>query len=856
MSAVRITAPLAAVRTGARWEQDFVFLLQDLTPRQDLAGKTPRLALKPVDPRRRDESFTLDGAAVVLWPEEGRIGIRCGTTQTAAFAVGQFGFEVQLVDGAGEVDVLAEGRVLLKRAMSLVPDVSPLVDTLGKAGTVVVIAETGQFEISGVGPKGDRGARILGGEGAPAADFGAVDDCYLDRAGVVLYGPKTDEGWSEGLPLVGPPGPDKAQDISYDPVASGLPATTAQEALDALKAEHDALVASLPVLGAVRLTNLLYVYTAAADTFISDVLDVMDGGVPRVYPNDGRFKITGNAIDGYRLLKGPSATSVGAQSVTVRVSNPAARNGPHHDTVFALQAMAADRYMVGLTRIRPNSGNNLVAAAGTERKMSVFVYGAPQFMTNRYRFHFSGFASTEGGNSPQETVLPGNDTVIHGVWAIIGAAIVNGAVLGGVRYRLTFGGANGVTIASGANGPWTDEANFLSNVPKEGHVAVVTEYSTAAGQNQIPNARIQKHRGERIWGAAAGVSLEAMLDNLAAPSTAALDTTYGLVTQPQFYGPDNAAFKGWEGKPVALVMADSIGESRQEYSGSADARGNLGVLRRWLDADDATHHRTPHYMIGMPGAGSQRELTTNALKRWDNLDQLTTWNGGLPPFTVVLDQLAQNDLNATFANMLANHKGAVTRVKARYPGVKVVAWGVLPRSTSTDYYATRANQTRASGNEWATPTDTWGNGFKWQLEAAREALLDGELSAYISTKPAWYDASYPGAWAPATVTSLAQPAGTDGVATYSQVVLTQMPYVSDVVRWGGAFAGVGIVTDVAANPGGGWLATLDRNTNTVVAAAGSAVLIPPTNDGVHPQPTEVVREVSAIPQSEKAKLAA
>lgn len=619
---------------------------------------------------------------------------------------------------------------------------------------------------------------------------------------------------------------------------------------------QEEVAARLPVIGDVQLTNLLYVSTAAADTLIADVLDVMDGGVPRVYPNDGRFKITGNAIDGYRLLKGPSATSVGAQSVTVRVSNPAARNGPHHDTVFSLQAMAADRYMVGLTRIRPNSGNNLVAAAGTERKMSVFVYGAPQFMTNRYRFHYSGFASTEGGNSPQETVLPGNDTVIHGVWAIIGAAIVNGAVLGGVRYRLTFGGANGVTIASGANGPWTDEANFLSNVAKEGHVAVVTEYSTAAGQNQIPNARIQKHRGERIWGAAAGVSLEAMLDNLAAPSTAALDTTYGLVTQPQFYGPDNATFKGWEGKPVALVLPDSIGESRQEYSGSADARGNLGVLRRWLDADDATHQRTPHYMIGMPGAGSQRELTTNALKRWDNLDQLTTWNGGLPPFTVVLDQLAQNDLNATFANMLANHKGAVTRVKARYPGVKVVAWGVLPRATSTDYYATRANQTRASGNEWATPTDTWGNGFKWQLEAAREALLDGELSGYISTKPAWYDASYPGTWAPATVTSLAQSAGTDGVATYSQVVLAQMPYVSDVVRWGAAFAGVGIVTDVAANPGGGWLATLDRNTNTVVAAAGSAVLIPPTNDGVHPQSTEIVRHVAAIPQSEKAKLAA
>lgn len=808
MTAVRIAAPLAAVRTGARWDQDFVFQLADGAPRGDFAGRAPRVVLVPtVVDRRSKDSLVIPSDQVVIWADEGRIAVRVPAGATTGYPLGEFALEVMLVAG-DEVESLAVASIRIEQGLGLVADgaasTNPFLVGGGHAGGTVLIRASGFVSATGEGPKGRDG-----------------------QDGQDGHTPTTEE-----------------LDQLIDP--------RVQEAVAA------ALAALIPTIPDPVLSKLRFAIGAAAGSEICtiDLNSILPGAVVSISPNDGRVVLTGNQQDGFKLTRGATAITAGDLEITVRQRFAPAVNGPLHSKAFTLMAMAADRYMVGLTRIRPNSGNNQVAVAGTERKMSVFVYGAPQYATNGYRFHFSGFASTEGGNSPQETVVPGNDTVIHGVWAIIGAAIVNGAVLGGARYRLTFGGANGVTVASGVNGPWTDEANFLSNVAREANVVVVTEYSTAAGQNQIPNARIQKHRGERIWGAAAGVSLEAMLENLAAPSTPALDVAYGLSTQPQFYGPDLAAAKGWDGRPVILGMADSIGESRQEYSGSADERGNLGVLRRWFDVDDAAYHRTPHYLIGMPGAGSQRELAASALKRWDNLDQLTTWNGGLPPFTRIVDQLGQNDLNATYANMLANHKGAVTRAKARYPGMKVVGFGVLPRTTSTDFYATRQNQTRVSGNEWANPADTWGNGFKWQLEAAREALLDGELSGYIPTRPYWFDAANPGTWAPATITTLAAPAGTDGVATYDQVVLTQRVYVSDIIRWGAAYAGVGIIVDVAPNPGGGWRAILDRSTNTVAAAAGTPAMIMAVNDQVHPLPTEVLRIVGSIPQSEKAKLAA
>ena len=677
---------------------------------------------------------------------------------------------------------------------------------------------------------------ILNGTTAPASGDGVDGDFWINTAIWSIYGPKAGGTWPAGVSMIGP---GVASSVTYDDTATQLGAANVQAAIVAMYNR-------LPVLTDVVLSSARYVHDVAADTVIADIGGWMPGAVLSIDPDDGRFKIIGNQQDGFKLAKGATATAAGDVAVTIRQNFPAARNGPTHDTAFTLMAMSADRLMVGLSRVRVNSGALVVAVSGTERKMSLLVYDTPQYATNGYRLHYSGFASTEGGNSPQETMLPGNDTVIEGVWAIVGASIVSGAVVGGVRYRLTFAGANGVTIASGAGGAWTDDKDFPVNVLQESAFVVATEYRTTVGQNQIPNSRIQKHRGERIWGAAAGVGLESMLDAPGTASAAALDTNYGVQNQPQFYGPDILVQKGWDGRPVALVVCDSIGESRQEFSVSADARGNLGWLRRWLDTNDATHGRTPHYMIGLPGAGSVRELATSAFKRWDNLDQVMTMNAGAPPFTVIVDQMGQNDLQTTYATMRANYKNLVTRLKARYPGAQVVATGVLPRTTSTDFYKTRANQTPVTNNTYPT-------GNKWLLEADKAALMDATLSGYIPTNPYWYDAAYPGTWPLSATTTLAAQAGTDGVATYSQITVTAPPNLGDLARWGASGVALGVVIDITG--AGPYVLTMDRN-NVAVAASAAEVIYPVNNDQVHPYASAILAMAAAIPQSEKAKLTA
>ena len=497
----------------------------------------------------------------------------------------------------------------------------------------------------------------------------------------------------------------------------------------------------------------------------------------------------------------------------------------------------ASRFMFWSTRSRFPSGALVTAASATNFVMTRIVLASPTHAVTNPRFHFSGFACTEGSNSPQETVLPGNAMLIDGVWiSVNGAAAV----------PLTFGGQAGVSIASGNVGAWTDEPTVT--IPPEASVAVYTLYHTAAGEKQIPVYRVQTARGERVWGATDAASLTPMLAAPATASTASLDTGFGQ-SMPAYYGPDLTVARGWDGRPVAICMVDSIGEARQEFAVEADARGNLGWLRRWLDVDDQTYRRVPFMMMGCPGAGSVRELTTNALLRWQVVDQAAGFNAGSAlPFSVAIDQLGQNDTNASAATMQNNWGILVDRFKTRYPGIKVVPAGTFPRTTSTDLFTSRQGQTWATYNEWATITNGWGNGNKSQLEAFKQAGAGGRTSGYIDTRAAWFDAAYPGTWPaiPETYTLAAQ-AGTDGSTAYTSFQTATAPRLADILVGGGAALQVLAVTGTGPY-------TVTTSASTVVIPAGTAMRPQTSPEGVHLMSAMVAVAVATIPQSQKVSL--
>lgn len=52
----------------------------------------------------------------------------------------------------------------------------------------------------------EAGATLLTGEGAPIGSTGAIGDVFIDTLSYAFYGPKTENGWGNGVSLVGPTG--------------------------------------------------------------------------------------------------------------------------------------------------------------------------------------------------------------------------------------------------------------------------------------------------------------------------------------------------------------------------------------------------------------------------------------------------------------------------------------------------------------------------------------------------------------------------------------------------------------------------------------------------------------------------
>ncbi|TBG68066.1 SGNH/GDSL hydrolase family protein [Rhizobium leguminosarum] len=385
-----------------------------------------------------------------------------------------------------------------------------------------------------------------------------------------------------------------------------------------------------------------------------------------------------------------------------------------------------DRFMFFATRNRMPSGNIVTAAAGTEYVCTKMVINTPSYKTRTFRFHLSGFASTEGGNSPQETIVtgtigaPGNSVIVDAMFARVA----------GVFYQLQVAASNTVTIADQTNGAWTDELT-TPDVAAEGEIELWVFYHTAVAEKIWPIFRIQKHRGERVWGAIDHATLLAFKDTPNADSTVALDTGYGTQAQPQYYGFDFMVAKGdWDGRPIALGFVDSLGESRQEFSAAADARGNLGWFRRWLDKNGGLG-RIPHCLIGMPGAGSVREYTGTgsaiATRRRDIVREIYAFNGSRWPFTVIANQMGQNDTSTSYNTWFnTNYRSLITRIRAEYPGVRIVAFPPLGRTDIQKTVTLTSVGTVATAN----------------IAAGTTGLVSGQTVSISGATPAAYNGNY------------------------------------------------------------------------------------------------------------------
>ena len=509
-----------------------------------------------------------------------------------------------------------------------------------------------------------------------------------------------------------------------------------------------------------------------------------------------------------------------------------------------------DRYMPAATRTRWPSGFTMTYAAGLNYQCSKLFFGSPAYPTNEFLIPFVGFGLTEGTLAPQETVNPNADMLIDEVVFVHP---------NGTEYPILFGGSAAAT-ATAATGVVYGQVTLPADLPGSSIFGVRTIYHGTVGNTYIGAYRCQRHRGEKLWAAGDLASVQA-LAAANGPSTPAMDPDnwYNLVgnatnSQQLAYGPALVFAKGWDGRPVPLVLADSLVE-RQEIAASADARGNMGIWRRWLDEPDPVWGSTIPVVMGVPGSKSTQELAASATKRWDLIDAIkTTYNGGKDVWTFVLDQSGRND-NDTTASTWANRKfGLVDRVKTRYgAGTHVVGITIMPTFTSSDAGRTVAGF--AVSVLWNPVSGT--------LKAVNDLIkASSRYAKVIDMVPAFMSDSEPTKGPAAELFPLGNvvghPGNQDGVTTWDTMKLpASVPLGSRIMFEYQPGLWTSRTTYNRVENGDG---TADYKVSEVFATnvQDNATLLAhgmnlDVSSYVHPVLHGVLRTVSRIPQSEKLK---
>ncbi|WP_259668745.1 hypothetical protein [Rhizobium lentis] len=339
----------------------------------------------------------------------------------------------------------------------------------------------------------------------------------------------------------------------------------------------------------------------------------------------------------------------------------------------------------------------------------------------------------------------------------------------------------------------------------------------------------------------------------------------------------------------------------------------------------------------MPGAGSVREYTGSgssiATRRRDIIREIIAFNGNKWPFTVITNQMGQNDTASNYTQFFTtNYRSLVTRLRAEYSGARIVAFPPLGRTTVTrnitlTSVGTVATATIASGlnglatgqtvsisgatptayngsyvisvvdantftysfaggtspatgtitcndlglraeyqvygtnNSW--PSDGMDASGKWRLRDDILAQTSACCDAAIDTYAAWVSPSRGGVW-PGMLelasTTLTAQAGTDGVATYNQIVVADASIFrpeQTLHIYSGPDGLARLSTQVVASIAGNVITY--QGVSAVVMPVGSVVRPAPSVGElspvsfIHPQPVMIDRISNGIAQSEKLK---
>lgn len=465
-------------------------------------------------------------------------------------------------------------------------------------------------------------------------------------------------------------------------------------------------------------------------------------------------------------------------------------------------------------------------SASQLHEVSRIFFATPAYKVQRLRFHFSNWQVNIGGTTPAEI-------------ANTNAQVIEGAYLecGGLFQEIKFGGNSGITLASGGEssggGVWSDPTPVQVAVNQ--NCFVRTASSVASGATRIGGYSPGSYTPNGLMGEGvmySGSTLSAFLTQGQIVGVSPHNTVA--------FGPDSMVAEGNDGRPVVLIVGDSI--SIGVGSAIFDARGNIGYMERGLD-EAALSTRMPYGNFGVSGALyiTESPMSSNWTNRLAMLASLPN-----VPFTTVWSELGINDIrNNTEAwptPLQTNMQAWWTDINTNFSGVPLVQSTVGPCTTGT--FGTLPGQSVAA--QCATPS-----GQLFSADNYIATTPSPYLSGYVDIMSSFADAVEIDHWSVTGVvnTTLAFP--------WQQIEAVPGLYISANVPVG---APLFVTTEsrvpsiLSIDPIIGAYASVLNTGPQAVRASGSAVVAPLTGDGLHPTYTIVGRAVTVVAVAKNANV--
>lgn len=411
------------------------------------------------------------------------------------------------------------------------------------------------------------------------------------------------------------------------------------------------------------------------------------------------------------------------------------------------------------------------------------------------------------GNAGNQEVANGNAVTIEDMSI---------SISGGAPTRLTFDGLTGITLADDSEA-WNDD-NMIA-IPPNTLCCVRLAWSVANSAHYIsaPSNGLSPMFKDKIEVGTSSLAAKVMAGGISTtlPSGAA---QYGLF-------PHAMVAQGNDGRPVGLILGTSIEQGIGQSRFNRSKHGELGPWGLGMCSTFGGAPRFPAAVFAVSGgfAAGITAKATGLAKRFRAFSQLPN-----VPFTFIGSGFGTNDQTATYSTWKSIMQACWSAIREAWPRQKLIQSTMWPRVTSTDAFATVANQTLSSN--WAFPA-----GSAWTMYQFMLNLGDGLLDAVIDLQDTIDNLSGGGTrgkWRADTVPAWATTLSANRQAADTSMTLAAQPRPGAILRIGDGTQEAVISQSVSstAAPFTVSLLTSIAGSHT----AGAAVSEVMTQDGVHP----------------------